>query len=142
MSMVIGKEAREALGATLDNVHRLRAQEVYSILQRILNRCTDAPEVGGAEPVAFISHTREGDIFGRDKQFDAPRVTPLYAHPPEVGLPEGWVAVPVEPTPKMRMAGAPTMNNMGPQYAEACYRAMIAAAPKGLESAGQKEGGE
>lgn len=37
------------------------------------------------------------------------------------------------PSEGMRLAGAPTMNNMGPEYAEACWRAMIDAILDGAE---------
>lgn len=97
MSMVIGKEARASLeGALAGKAHGMRPR-----VAKVLEMCSDAPEVGGAEPVAFISRTREGDVLDVNRQFDAPRVTPLYTHPPEVGLPPGWVAVPVEPTREM-----------------------------------------
>ena len=33
------------------------------------------------EPVAYISHTSEGDILGWERQFDAPSHTPLYIAP-------------------------------------------------------------
>ena len=82
MSMVIGKEARTEIGTILktaleadEEARRLlhlkpadRARLTLSYIQDvlgILNRCTDAPEVG---------------------------------------LPEGWVAVPVEPSEKMTQA--------------------------------------
>lgn len=39
-----------------------------------------APAVQG-EPVAYISHTSEGDILGWERQFDAPNHTTLYTTP-------------------------------------------------------------
>lgn len=33
------------------------------------------------EPVAYISHTSEGDVLGWERQFDAPSHAPLYAAP-------------------------------------------------------------
>ena len=45
-----------------------------------------APAVQG-EPVAYISHTSEGDILGWERQFDAPSHTPLTAAQQE-GVPE------------------------------------------------------
>ncbi|MDN6321031.1 MAG: hypothetical protein L0J77_14840 [Marinobacter sp.] len=38
---------------------------------------------GDAEPVAYISHTSESSCLDWFAQFDAPRHTPLYTHPPK-----------------------------------------------------------
>jgi hypothetical protein len=46
-----------------------------------------------------------------------------------IGLREGSVIVPREPTGAMIDAGHPLMNREGAAYAQACYHAMIAASP-------------
>ena len=45
-------------------------------------------------------------------------------------MPPGYVLVPVEPTPEMKLAGAFAPNH---RTSEAVYRAMIAAAPSAKE---------
>ncbi len=42
---------------------------------------------------------------------------------------QGWHMRPENPTREMNERGSPVMNDMGQLYAEACYRAMNAAAP-------------
>lgn len=46
---------------------------------RVLKVIAEAAVQG--EPVAYISHTSEGDILGWERQFDAPSHTPLYTDP-------------------------------------------------------------
>lgn len=52
----------------------------------------------------------------------------LEAPQPSEAVPPGYVLVPVEPTEAMLLRGAPENSPYGINYAEACYRAMIAAA--------------
>jgi hypothetical protein len=53
--------------------------------------------------------------------------TPTEAHPT---APEGWKLVPVEPTKEMIDRGRTDNTMQGRAFAEACYRAMLAAAPE------------
>lgn len=67
-------------------------------------------------------------------------VTPLYAAPqlPQPAASDGYVLVPVEPTPEMRIAGIESataaMAVEGECPAVHCYRAMLTAAPQELTS--------
>jgi hypothetical protein len=59
-------------------------------------------------------------------------VRPLYTTPPAAQLvvPDGWKLVPLEPTKEMIDRGRTDNSIHGRAFAEACYRAMLAAAPK------------
>lgn len=62
-----------------------------------IERCL--PTQGDAEPVAYISHTSESSCLDWFAQFDAPRHTPLYTHPPKAqAVPEGWTPSSEGPT--------------------------------------------
>jgi hypothetical protein len=59
-------------------------------------------------------------------------IPPLTATPPEAhpALPKEWKLVPVEPTKEMIDRGRIDNTIQGRAFAEACYRAMLAAAPE------------
>ena len=92
---------------------------------------------GGGEAVA---HWNRGEGFSHCdvQRLDAAAVNgtaPLYAAPqPQQAAPgavlEGWQLVPVEPTDVMKTRGRTENNEHGRSVAEACYRAMLSAAPK------------
>lgn len=141
MSMTIGKEAREALDDTLNRLGG--AGLVCREVRDVLDRCTDAdaptcPHIvtsdegtshcrlaeSGAgesvqEPVAFPKMSEEtrakAKAFIREYRERRTR--------PPVGLPHGWVMVPVEPTDEMLAATS------WPECAATDYGHMLTAAP-------------
>ena len=56
-------------------------EEVFEIAGGTWRKDMGVYKMVQEEPVAYISHTSEGDILGWERQFDAPSHTPLYAAP-------------------------------------------------------------
>ena len=122
---------------------------------RLLRSPAPSPASPAAEPVAWRFPDEEDDghwyiIDGAKRPPGTEYIAgwePLYAAPPaQEGAREGWVLVPVEPTPDMSSIGGsvelpnvllklPDLERLsvGMTNAAAIYRAMLAAAPKPTE---------
>ena len=110
----------------------------------VLAKWSTPPAVAG-EPFCYVSVNKQGDITRTMKRKDKWTNIPLYTTPqptqPQTrAVPQGWKAVPVNPTPEMWKA-AKTVPNPNPPYPphySLVWDAMLAAAPS-IEQGGQHD---
>ncbi len=107
----------------IDDSLRMRATTMHAdALMRVVARIKRMP-VSDAEPVAW-RRMELGDWQYAEREFYL--AEPLYAAPP--ALPDGWVAVPMEPDANMRTSGRQARQDGFSEIA--IYDAMLAARPE------------
>jgi hypothetical protein len=122
----------------LDRYWNLAHAEGYTGVSRgdeanqVLHRLREMHK-GQGEPVGFITTDHAGcEVFTKTRfKLRGHEQFPVYTSAPTIT--EGYVLVPVEPTPEMLMAAGDAVHPAG--YWGTAYRAMLAAAPKQGETA-------